>query len=191
MKSTRFIPIAALAFAVACSDTATSPTSVGRPLFAVAPGAFSDPNALSTNTPSGGHLQTGTIQCVVNEALSITCSSYEVSGIGNANAEATLSLTFEATVDCTNKGGKLVPVKASTQTAPISTGEIEPKNGRLEVPALISGAAPSDASFTAAATCPNGNWTKSVRDGTTEITGFLYELTFDGFTDPAVTIAGS
>jgi hypothetical protein len=191
MRVRNLIPIAVLALAVACSDDATSPTPVGRPLFVVSPGTFTDVNALSTNTPSGGHLQTGSIQCVVHENLSITCNSYEVAGIGGANAEATLSLTYTATVDCTNKGGNLVPVKASTQTAPISTGDIEPKNGRLTVPALSSGAAPSNTSFTAAATCPNGNWTKSVRSGTVQISGFLYELTFEGFEDPAVTIAGS
>src|SRR5206468_4849203 len=108
----------------ACSDnTATNPTAPGGPLFAVAPGTFSDPSALTVNTPSGGHLQSGSIQCVVHEDLSITCNSYEVAGIGNSNAQANLILSFSATVDCTNNGGKLVPVKASTQTAPITTGQ--------------------------------------------------------------------
>jgi hypothetical protein len=192
MRSKHLIPIAVLAFAAACSDnTATNPTSPGGPLFAVAPGTFTDPNALTVNTPSGGHLQSGTIQCVVHEDLSITCNSYEVAGVGNANAQANLVIGFSATVDCTNNGGKLVPVKASTQAAPITTGQLEPKNGRLAVPALSSGAAPSDAAFEAAATCPNGNWTKSVRDGTTTIESFTYTLTFAGFTSPAVTITGS
>jgi hypothetical protein len=192
MRSSKLIPIAVLAFAAACSDnTATNPTSPGGPLFAVAPGTFTDPNALTVNTPSGGHLQSGSIQCVVHEDLSITCDSYEVAGIGNSNAQADLVLSFSATVDCTNKGTKLVPVKATTQTAPISTGQLEPKNGRLTVPELSSGAAPSDADFTANATCPNPNWTKSVREGTTAIESFTYTLTFAGFTEAAVTITGS
>jgi len=192
MRPSKLIPIAVLAFAAACSDnTATNPTSPGGPLFAITPGTFSDANALTVNTPSGGHLQSGSIQCVVHEDLSITCDSYEVAGIGNLNAQADLVISFSATVDCTNHGGKLVPVKASTQTAPISTGQLEPKNGRLTVPELSSGAAPADEDFEAAAICPNGNWTKSVRSETTELESFTYTLTFAGFTEAAVTIAGS
>jgi hypothetical protein len=195
MRVNRLIPVAGLAFAVACSDTATSPTSltpVGGPLFALTAGqTFTDANALTTNTPSGGHLQTGTIQCVVNLNLSITCSSYEVAGIGNANAQADLALSYSATVDCRNHGGKVVPVKASAQTAPISTGQLEPKNGKLTVPQLSSGAAPSDGAFTANATCPNGNWTKEVQEGTITLSSFTYTLTFAGFTAAAVTITGS
>jgi hypothetical protein len=137
--------------------------------------------------PSGTHVQTGTPGCVVN-GLTVTCASYELAGVGNTNATATLSATYSATVDCTNKGGKLVPVKSSVQPADSSTGALEPKNGRLLVPALSGPEAPSDAAFEAAAVCPNGNWTKSVAPGDPTLESWVYTLTFAGFNSPYITI---
>src|SRR3989442_12601963 len=83
MRSKHLIPIAVLAFAAACSDTATSPTSVGRPLFSVSPGTFGNVTTLNAGgTPSGGHIQSGgPVFCVVASDLSITCSgsgSYQI-----------------------------------------------------------------------------------------------------------------
>jgi hypothetical protein len=141
----------------------------------------------SSAAPSGTHVQTGTPGCTV-DGLTVTCASYELAGVGNTNATATLSATFSATVDCTNKGGKLVPVKSSVQPADTSTGAIEPKNGRLLVPALSGPDAPSDAAFEAAAVCPNGNWTKSVAPGDPTLESWTYTLTFAGFNAPYITI---
>jgi hypothetical protein len=202
MRSTLLIPAAVLAFGVACSDTATSPTSVDRPLFLVTAGTFIDAGAdaqtgvRTAGTPTGGHLQSGTINCVVAIDLSIRCSggpagtTYQINGVGNTNATATLSATYEATVDCTNKGGKLVPVKSQTTSAPASTGQLAPDNGKLTVPQLTAGV-PSDASFEAQATCPNGNWTKEVSEGDPTLVTFTYRLDFVGFATPSVLITGS
>lgn len=137
--------------------------------------------------PNGTHVQTGSPDCSVS-GTTVTCVSYELAGVGNNNAEATLSATYSATVDCTNKGGKLVPVKSSVQTAPSSTGEIESKNGRLAVPALVGPGAPSAQSFLDAATCPNGNWTKSLASGSPTLESWVYTLTFVGFNAPYITI---
>ena len=137
--------------------------------------------------PSGTHVQTGMPSCSV-DGLTVTCASYELAGVGNANATATLSATYSATVDCTNKGGKLVPVKSTPQTATSTTGVLEPKNGRLTVPELTSAPAPSDADFLAAATCPNGNWTKTVQEGSATLDNWTYTLTFTGFTGAYITI---
>jgi hypothetical protein len=194
MKSTNFIPIAVLAFAVACSDSATSPTSVGGPVLAISPGSFGNVTTLNAaGAPGGGHIQTGgPVFCLVNAALVVTCAgggAYEISGIGNTNGNATLSATYSATVDCTNKGGNLVEVKSQPQTAPASTGSLRAKNGRLTVPQLSS-SAPSQQQFFAAATCPNGNWTKSLADDPV-LESFTYTLTFVGFSTPAISIAGS
>jgi hypothetical protein len=197
MRSKHLIPIAVLAFAAACSDTATSPNSVGRPLFAISPGAtFGNVTTLNAGgTPSGGHIQTGApVFCLVNSDLSVTCSgsaAYEISGIGNTNGNATLSASYSATVDCTNKGGNLVEVKSQPQTAPTSTGSLRAKNGRLTVP-QISTSTPTQQQFFAAATCPNGNWTKSLAGGSVTLESFTYTLTFVGFeATPAISIAGS
>ena len=137
--------------------------------------------------PNGTHVQSGTPECTVS-GNTVTCSSYELAGVGNANATATLSATFSATVDCTNKGGKLVPVKSTVQQAPSSTGQLEPKNGRLEVPQLVGPAAPSAQSFLDAAVCPNGNWTKSLAGGSPTLESWTYTLTFTGFGAAYITI---
>jgi len=196
MRPARLIPFAVLALAVAaCSDTTTSPASVERPLFAVSPGTFGSVTTLSAGgTPSGGHIQSGgPINCVVGADLSVTCSgsgSYQINGIGNTNGNASLSATYSATVDCTNKGGNLVEVKSQTTGAPASTGTLRAKNGSITVPQISAGT-PTDADFFAQATCPNGNWRKSLAGGSATLESFTYTLTFVGFSTPAVSIAGS
>lgn len=195
MKSSRFIPIAALAFAVACSDTATNPTSVDGPLLSVGAGSFGNVTTLnSAGTASGAHIQSGApIFCIVSNTLAITCSgsaSYQLNGVGNTNATAALSATYSATVNCTNNGGKLVPVKSTTQSAPASTGSLSPDNGHLTVP-QISTQSPSNAQFLAGATCPNGNWTKALAGGSATLQSFTYTLTFVGFSTAAISISAS
>jgi hypothetical protein len=122
----------------------------------------------------------------------VTCDNapYEIAGIGNTNATATISVTYEATVDCTNNGGKLVPVKSQLTDASASTGLLSPDNGRLTVP-VLSSTAPTASQFLAQAVCPNGNWTKSLASGDPELVSFTYTLTFVGFTTPAITISAS
>jgi len=149
--------------------------------------AFGATSFNASAAPNGTHVQSGTPSCSVS-GNTVNCSSYELAGVGNANATATLSATFTATVDCTNNGGKLVPVKSTVQTAPSTTGELEPKNGRLAVPALTGPGAPSAASFLAAATCPNGNWTKSLAGGSPTLESWTYTLTFTGFSGAYITI---
>lgn len=190
MRSMRFIPVSLLTLGVACSETSdhlVSPASESGPL----PGVISttiDPAA----APTGTHFQVGTATCTVDlDGLTVSCSSYELAGVGNANAQADLVASYTATVDCRNHGGKVVEVKAQVEEGPFSTGELEPKNGRLLVPALTTaGEVPSEADFTAQATCPNPNWTKEVRDGTIALSSFTYTLTFAGFTTPYITITG-
>jgi len=142
------------------------------------------------NAPTGTHLQSGTIGCSVNSSSLVTCNTFELAGVGNSNATGSLVATYSATVDCTNNGGKLVPVKSTAQTAPTTTGSLSPKNGKLIVPSLNSGPVPTDAQFEAAATCPNGNWTKSLAGGSVTLSSFTYTLTFAGFSAPYITITG-
>ena len=144
------------------------------------------------NAPMGTHFSAGTsATCSVDPSSQlVTCSSYQLAGVGNSNATGALDTTYSATVDCTNHGGMTVPVKASVQTAPTTTGSLSPKNGKLTVPSLNSSPVPTNAQFEAQATCPNPNWTKSVRGGTITLTSFIYTLTFAGFTGPFITITG-
>ena len=144
-----------------------------------------------TKAPTGTHLQSGTIGCSVDSStLLVTCNAFELAGVGGANATGSLATTYSATVDCTNNGGKLVPVKSTAQTAPTTTGSLSPKNGRLSVPSVNSGPVPTAAQFEAAATCPNGNWTKSLEGGSITLSSFTYTLTFTGFTGAYITITG-
>ena len=182
MTRLALLPLLALALG-ACSDPTTSTGPVPGP----APRLSTSTN--DANAPNGTHLQRGTPGCTTN-GLTVTCASYELAGVGNADAEATLDVSWTAIVVCRNRGGKVVPVKSQVEGASVSTGEIEPKNGRLAVPALSSGGAPSDDDFTDGATCPNGNWTKEVQAGSATIAGFTYELTFQGFGGAYITITG-
>ena len=142
--------------------------------------------------PTGTHFQVGTATCTVDATTQlVSCSGYELAGVGNANASASLVTTYTATVTCTNKGGMLVPVQGSVQTAPTTTGSLSPKNGRLAVPSLSSSPLPTAADFEAAATCPNGNWTKATDTSTITLSSFTYTLTFAGFSGPYITITGN
>ena len=145
------------------------------------------------NAPTGTHFSGGTsATCSVDAStMLVTCSPFELAGVGNSNATGALDTTYSATVNCTNHGGNLVPVKSSVQTAPTSTGSLSPKNGKLTVPSLNSSPVPTAAQFEAQATCPNGNWTKSLQGGSITLTSFTYTLTFAGFSGPYISITGN
>ena len=141
--------------------------------------------------PTGTHLQTGAIGCSVNQTTQlVTCTQFELAGVGNANAQANLGATYTATVQCRNHGGQIVEVKSQVKAADTTTGKLSPKNGRLTVPQLTSGPVPTAADFTAQATCPNGNWTKELLGGTITLSSFTYTLHFVGFTGDFITITG-
>src|SRR5918994_5929174 len=139
--------------------------------------------------PTGTHFQVGDATCSVS-SLAVTCSSYELAGVGNDNAEASLVASYSATVRCRNNGGQIVDVKSQVTTVPASTGALEPKNGRLLVPSLSSSPAPTNAQFEALATCPNRNWTKETLAGSIALTSFTYTLHFVGFEGNYITITG-
>jgi len=189
MRANRLIPIAGLAFAVACSDTATSPSSltlVGGPLaFQVAPASY--PGTLdAANTPSGGHLQTGSIVCVVNADLSIECSSYELAGVGHTDADVSLLATYSAEVLCNNPaGGKNknndIEAQQTTFDAADTFTDSSLKNGRLRVSSAEVSPETSNGDL-----CPNGNWTPEFVN--LQLESFSYTVTFPGEAGPAISI---
>jgi hypothetical protein len=141
--------------------------------------------------PEGTHLVTGTPTptCTVT-TLSVSCNSYELAGVGNTDATATLVATYSATVQCRNRGGNIVEVHSQFIEATSTSGEISPVNGRLTIPALTS-TAPTAAEFEAQATCPNPNWTAEVLASTITLESFTYTVTFEGFEGAYITIAGT
>jgi len=147
----------------------------------VGPGAF--PGSVdSANAPGSSHLASGTIQCVVNANLSITCDDYVLGGVGNTNANVALAAVYTATIDCTNKGGNLVESHTAEFSDSSSASVASTRNGQLRVPEQ------SVSPFEAPQVCPNPNWTPSIRAGTLTVESFTYTLTFAGFTSPAITI---
>jgi hypothetical protein len=151
---------------------------------AVSPGTF--PGAVNgANAPGSSHLASGTIQCVVDADLNVDCAAYVLGGVGNTNAALSLTATYSATIDCTNKGGNLVESHTALFSDSEAAAVASTRNGQLRVPAL------SVSPFDAPQVCPNPNWTPSIRAGTLVLESFSYTLTFAGFSAPAVSISAS
>jgi hypothetical protein len=151
---------------------------------AVAPGTY--PGSVNgANAPGSSHLASGTIACTVNANLSINCNNYVLGGVGNTNATVSLSATYSATINCTNKGGNLVESHTATFSDSSTATVASTRNGQLRVPAQ------SASPFSAPQVCPNPNWTPSIAAGTLVLETFTYTLTFAGFSSPAVLITAS
>ena len=138
------------------------------------------------NAPPGTHLQSGAIGCLVDDdGLSVSCSGFELAGVGNTNAFVSLSASYSAIIDCRNHGGNVVESHETTFTAANSATLTPTRNGRLRV-----GARSVSPDLDLAEPCPNPNWTPEFHPGTLTLDSFTYTLTFDGFTGPYITITG-
>ena len=120
--------------------------------------------------------------------LSVTCSSFQLAGVGNTNATVVLLASYTGTVDCFNHG-KDPNNPIESHTTSFSTGDTttvaSTKNGRLTIPQETA----SPGSVTQV--CPNPNWTAQLRPGSLELVSFTYTVTFAGFTSPYISIAES
>lgn len=154
------------------------------------PTAWAATNFGGNTAPAGAHYAQRSSEptCSVS-GLKVTCTGTAIGGVGNTDADLLLSVSYSATVTCTNKGGKTVDVKTQITTGGSSDKDTDLRNGTLYV-SLIEVSGPSDATFTDRATCPNGNWTKQLVEGSPSITGYKYTLTFKGYLDPAITVTG-
>jgi len=140
--------------------------------------------------PNGTHVQSGTPTCQ-ESGFTVTCSSYDLAGVGHTNATANLSVTYSGTVLCTNPAGNVAPGQTKYPSIPTSSGAIQPKNGRMTVPVLVSAdQATIEAALMENTSCPNRKWTKSVQAGTIAIVGYTYTLTFAGYNSAYITISG-
>ena len=149
---------------------------------ALATGAFGTINP--ANAPSGTHLQAGTIGCTVgSDGLTVSCTPFELAGVGNTNAFVSLTATYSGVVDCFNHGGNLVESHETTFSATNEGLERPTRNGRLRVAARSV-----SPDLDLAEPCPNPNWTPQFHEGSPVLDGFTYTLTFAGFTDPYITI---
>lgn len=138
------------------------------------------------NAPSGTHLQRGEIGCTVgDDDLTVTCSSFELGGVGNRNADVSLVATYSAVIDCRNPGGNIVESHETTFSDANEATLAPSRNGRLRV-----GARSVEPDLDLAEPCPNPNWTPEFQPGTLTLDSFTYTLTFAGFTEPYIEITG-
>jgi hypothetical protein len=136
------------------------------------------------NAPSGTHLQSGAIGCVVeSDGLTVSCTAFELAGVGHTNAFVSLTATYSGIVDCFNKGGNLVESHETTFSATNEATLTPGRNGRLRV-----GARSVSPDLDLAEPCPNPNWTPEFHAGSPTLDDWMYTLTFDGFTSPYITI---
>jgi hypothetical protein len=136
------------------------------------------------NAPSGTHLQSGAIGCAV-DGLDVECTAFELAGVGNTNAELSLTANYSAIIDCRNKGGNVVESHETTFSASNVASLSPSRNGRLRV-----GARSVSPDLDLAEPCPNPNWTPEFQPGTLQLDSFTYTLTFAGFTGAYITITG-
>jgi hypothetical protein len=138
------------------------------------------------NAPSGTHLQSGAIGCAVeSDGLTVSCTAFELAGVGNTNAFLSLTATYSGVVDCFNHGGNLVESHETKFTASNAATLTPTRNGRLRV-----GARSVSPDLDLAEPCPNPGWTPEFHAGSPTLDSFTYTLTFAGFTGAYITITG-
>jgi hypothetical protein len=154
--------------------------------------ALATTNFTGNTAPAGAHYANNSSEpiCSVNQStLTVSCSGTAISGVGNTDANVLITVSYSATVQCRNKGGQIVEVKTQSTTTSGADSDTRVRNGTLTV-AAITVTGPSDQSFTNRASCPNGNWSKVLVEGSPAVTGFTYTLTFQGFAEPVIFITG-
>jgi len=136
------------------------------------------------NAPSGTRLQSGAIGCTVgDDGLTVTCTAFELAGVGNTNAFVSLTANYSGIVDCRNHGGNIVESHETTFSA-TNEGTLRPtRNGRLRV--AVRSVSPD---LDLAEPCPNPNWTPEFHAGSPTLDSWSYTLTFAGFTGAYITI---
>jgi hypothetical protein len=148
--------------------------------------------------PNGTGVRTGTIGCAVGtDGLTVSCNTFELSGVGNANAQADLSATYAADITCANPAGgknRNNPIEAQQTTFDTSdsSGELSPKNGRLRVPALDVSPTTTLTPEEEEALCPGTNWQAVIDQDTVELVSFTYTVHFVTFPEGSnyITITG-
>jgi predicted RNA-binding Zn-ribbon protein involved in translation (DUF1610 family) len=158
--------------------------------------AFSASAALAVtnfgNAPSGAHYRQGSAEPVCTSttvpttgAITVSCGGTQIGGVGNTNADLSLTVAGTANFVCHNPGNdNIVEPHSASVNEETSTTLTPSRNGTLVVPSQSVTISPEEAA--AQFECPNANWIE-------EFTGFsdlsfTYSLTFAGFTEPAILV---
>ena len=141
------------------------------------------------NGPGGAHYANGEAEpvCSPTTPPGVSCTDSIIGGVGNTNAALHFTVTYSATVTCTNRGGTTVAVKTQFPKSDSLTLRSSAKNGQLSVPAVAS-TMPANTDFEAMAVCPNPNWKKQLVPDSAGVAGYLYTLTFAGFVNPFIEL---
>jgi hypothetical protein len=146
------------------------------------------------NAPNGTHFAGKTsASCSLtgsSQPFGVSCTSYQLAGVGNTAGTVDLTATYTATVVCINNGNNESDGQHQG-SFPVSNGPTKvfpDKNGRLSVP-VRSVSPPSRQDFVNQQSCPNPNWTPTVPGGIS-LQSFTYTFTFDGFSGAYITITG-
>jgi hypothetical protein len=148
MNPTRFLTVAVLALAAACSDPSSIPTAPGSP--AAKGSTLGNPQfaqQFTTCSPAAP---------VPSGTTDIGCD-YKITGGGNTES-ATITLAAPVLMDgqCQNNGGQIVPVKNWGLTVSATQPNVSFQNGQITASIAVS---LSQAQLPSARTvCPNGNW---------------------------------
>jgi hypothetical protein len=138
--------------------------------------------------PTGTHLQTGATRCQCVDGT-VSCTAFQLCGVGGSEATVLLNSAFAAMVECTNRGGNTVEVKTNSIPVGGTTQTVSARRGCVSIPELTTGPRPSNSTFENAATCPNENWSKDVVANSITNT-FDFSLTFSGFSCPYLSGSG-
>jgi hypothetical protein len=140
----------------------------------------------SANAPSGAHFQSGDATCAVGgDGLTVSCTAFELGGVGNTNADLVLTAEYSGVIDCRNRGGNIVESHETTFSDTSAREVTSRKNGRMAVPSREV-----SPDLDLAEPCPNPNWTPEFQPGTLTLDSFTYTLTFAGFEGAFITITG-
>jgi len=114
-----------------------------------------------TSALAAAHIQGPAPTCSVSGST-LSCSSFQIAGLGNTPATAQLTITGTFSTQCTNPGGNVAPGQSKTASGTSGPVSISTdKNGKATVPPLSATAQPPSQTELNAL-CPNPQWTGSV-----------------------------
>jgi hypothetical protein len=145
------------------------------------------------NAPSGTHFRQGEVAPVCDltqtgTLVALDCTGTILGGVGNTNANLAVTLDATANFVCRNPGNRnIVEPHSDAVSDDLDVTIPSTRNGQLRVPVVDLEISAADAA--AEFECPNTRWLEQFQ-GFSNVS-FTYELTFAGFTEPAISLPNS
>ena len=155
------------------AQTTTTPIPVSENLSCAPQGAH---YAKNQSAPTCSLITNATTNTVT-----VNCTSTQLGGVGNTNANTVLEVDASADILCHNPGNDNVVEPHTTPiTEDASNTDNPTRNGSITISSI--GASISENDVEQQFTCPNRRWREEVTDIT--VTSVTYTVTFAGFTCP-------